>query len=346
MKERLGCVSAAGIAAAALVLLGVLGWSLAAGPVAFSPGALSSATKGTTYGGVSSHAQLASNCGACHSAPWSSQTMADRCLACHSEVVAELNGRTGLHSRLLSTLSTVTCKGCHTDHQGALAQTTLRDPATFPHYLTPFSLRGHERSSALTPMTCEDCHPKSLTEFDQATCADCHAQINGDFVTRHEASFGKKCLLCHNGKGRDAANFDHNSLPFKLTGKHVGVACEKCHPAGTLTGAASTPRDCVACHAKDDKHNGSFGRQCDQCHSPNGWAGATFDHSAFPVDHGSRGQQTACTTCHPNGVATYTCYGCHEHTVAGIAAGHRNQTPAQLADCIGCHRGGRGEGGG
>jgi len=347
VKERLGCASTAGVLAAVVVLVGVLSWTLIAGPVAFSAGALSGATKGArTYGGVSSHAQLSANCGACHTAPWSSQTMSDRCLACHSEVVAELNGRTGLHSRLLGGLSTVTCKGCHTEHLGATGALTVRDPATFPHYLTAFSLRGHERSAELTAMTCEDCHPKDLTAFDVSTCSDCHFRLDSGFMVRHVASFGKKCLLCHNGKGRDAANFDHNTLPFKLTGKHAGVSCEKCHATGSLTTAASTTRQCVGCHAKDDKHRGSFGKQCDQCHNTSGWGGATFEHSVFPVDHGGRGQQSACTTCHPNGVGTYTCYGCHEHTPAGTQAQHRNQTPAQLADCIACHRGGRSEGGG
>jgi hypothetical protein len=28
---------------------------------------------------------------------------------------------------------------------------------------------------------------------------------------------------------------------------------------------------CVSCHKKDDKHEGSFGSQCDRCHEPSRW---------------------------------------------------------------------------
>lgn len=347
MKNRLGCISATGVLAAAAVLLGVLVLSLAAGPVAFSPGGLNGVSKqAKSYGGVATHAQLQANCAACHPAPWSSQTMADRCLACHAEVAAEVSGRTGLHGRLMGSFSAPTCKGCHTEHRGAKAALTVRDPATFPHDLTRFSLRGHMRGEGIGRITCEQCHPKDLTQFDQATCSECHARLNANFMARHQAEFGPKCLLCHNGKGGDGANFDHNTLPFKLTGKHVGLKCERCHATGTLQAASGTPRSCVACHAKDDKHKGAFGQQCDQCHATSGWAGARFDHSIFPVDHGRRGAPSTCQTCHPNGVTSYSCYGCHEHTPAGVQAQHRRMNPAQLADCIACHKGGQSEGGG
>ena len=40
---------------------------------------------GAVLGGVSSHAALGADCAACHTAPWSSQSMDDLCLACHTD---------------------------------------------------------------------------------------------------------------------------------------------------------------------------------------------------------------------------------------------------------------------
>jgi hypothetical protein len=228
---------------------------------------------------------------------------------------------------------------------GPMATLTVRNPSTFPHELTGFSLRGHARSDKFTLMTCEDCHPNDLATFDADACSKCHAKLDAAFMQEHEAQFGKKCLLCHNGKDGDAANFDHNKLPFKLTGKHVGLTCDKCHQKGSLAfGAGSgTSRECFACHQKDDKHKGAFGQKCGDCHSTDGWPGAKFDHTIFPVNHGLEGGGTnECKTCHPNGITSYSCYGCHEHTVANVLAEHRGKTVAQLADCVKCHKGGRG----
>jgi hypothetical protein len=131
-------------------------------------------------------------------------------------------------------------------------------------------------------------------------------------------------------------------LTFKLIGKHVNVPCNDCHTnVGSFQDLRNTPQDCYSCHAKDDNHKGTFGQECGQCHNPTGWANATFDHSIFPVSHGANGQG-ACTTCHPNGVTTYTCFGCHQHTPASVVGGHEGKSLAQLTNCIACHAGGRG----
>lgn len=342
MSNRLGFLSGTGAVVAAVALLGMLGWTTIRGPVIFSPGALNSVSKSRTLGGVATHAQLAGNCGACHSAPWSSRTMADKCVACHQDVGAQIQARSGLHGQLVGSLKSPTCRGCHTEHHGPNGALTVADGVTFPHDLTGYSLRGHRRTSSGAAFACADCHPKDLAHFDQATCADCHAGIDASFMARHEASFGKQCLLCHHG-GNRGGDFDHNQLPFKLTGRHAHIACEQCH--SNAASPQNTPQDCFSCHQKDDKHAGKFGRQCGQCHTPDGWGNAKFDHSVFPVDHGSRVQTATCQTCHPNDVSTYTCYGCHAHTPANVQAEHEGRTIAELTDCIRCHAGGRSEGG-
>ena len=225
MSDRPGFLSPTGILAAAVLVVAVIGVTLVAGPSLFSPGSLNSQAKALTLGGVASHAELAHDCGACHPAPWSSRTMADKCLACHAKFGDEIKAKAGTHGRLVGMQSAPTCRGCHPEHHGPKGALTSLDGATFPHDLTAFSLGGHEETAKGAKFACADCHPKDYaTTFDQAVCADCHAAIDAAFMTKHEATFGKDCLACHDGSGN--ASVDHTKFAFKLTG------CIKCHPGG------------------------------------------------------------------------------------------------------------------
>jgi len=342
VNHRPGFVSATGIVIAVVLLLGVLAWTLAKGPVLFSSGPLNAAAKGPALGGVTNHADLAGDCGACHPAPWSSRTMADACLACHQGVGDQIKTGKGIHGGLAGMRSSPTCRGCHPEHHGANGALTVLDPQSFPHDVTGYSLSGHERTAKGARFTCADCHPKDLMSFDQAICADCHAGIDAGFMKQHEATYGKDCLPCHDGGPLDGANFDHSKTSFKLTGKHAAVACDKCHPeARSLRDFQGAPQDCYSCHAEDDEHQGSFGQQCEQCHTAESWADATFDHAVFPVNHGGDEEKATCETCHPTDVKTYTCYGCHAHTEGNVRDQHEGKSIAELADCIRCHPGGR-----
>jgi hypothetical protein len=267
MNGRLGFVSGIGILAAVLALALVGALTLALGPVLFSSGPLSAKANGQTFGGIANHAQLERRCEACHTPFWSSETMADKCIGCHGDVGSQIQARTGLHGRMMTSMSSPTCRGCHVEHNGANGVLTTTDVKGFPHDLTGFPLRG----------------------------------------------------------------------------RHAGLACARCHASGSFQASGPTPRDCYACHAKDDKHQGSFGRQCGSCHNANGWGNATFDHSVFPVNHGNGGLASSCATCHPNGTSSYACYGCHAHTPAGIQGSHRNIAASRLANCVSCHKGGRGD---
>lgn len=262
-SRKLGCLSGAGIAAAAVALIVVLGSTVTTGASLFSPGPLSARSKGRTYGGVSDHAQLGLKCGACHTAPWSVQTMADRCMRCHTGVRDQLTNHTAPHDWLVGS-GPPRCGGCHPDHRGA--------------------------GFALT-------------------------------------------------------DFDHDALPFKLTGKHAGVPCDKCHSSARSAGdMRNTPTECYSCHSQDDHHGGKFGKQCGACHSPDGWKPARFDHK-FPIDHGAQGgQANSCTVCHPKDVSTYDCFGCHQHTPGNVVGAHEGKTLDQLRDCARCHPQGQGGG--
>jgi hypothetical protein len=340
MSKRPGFFSPTGIVVAVVLLAIVVALTVVVGPMLFSPGSLNSQAKAAALNGAASHAKLGNDCGACHPAPWSSQSMADKCLDCHKQVGADIAAKRGVHGHLAGGQSSPTCRGCHPEHHGPNGALTSLDGATFPHDQFGFSLRGHRETEKGAKFTCADCHPKGYTTFDQAICSDCHAAIDAKFMTQHEAAYGKDCLACHDGSG--GANIDHSKFSFKLTGKHAAVACKDCHSAtGSLQDFQNTPQDCYSCHAKDDEHKGAYGRLCGDCHTAAGWADATFDHAVFPLDHGSDERKATCQTCHPTDTKSYTCYGCHEHTTGNVLNQHEGKSLAALADCIKCHPGGR-----
>jgi Cytochrome c3 len=237
--------------------------------------------------------------------------------------------------------------------------------------LTPFSpgglnaqakglTLGGVRTHAQLSRNCAACHaaPWSSRTMDDR-CLVCHSDVrtqinqnNGVHGGLVRAMSGPTCRVCHSEhrgpRGELTANFNHNAFPFKLTGAHVNVPCQLCHtPARSANGLQNTPTDCYACHAKMDKHHGTFGTDCGACHSTTSWANATFNHTIFPINHGTNQQASTCTTCHPkSNFSTYTCYGCHFHTPARVRADHEGQSLASLTDCIRCHAGGRTAGGG
>jgi hypothetical protein len=204
---------------------------------------------------------------------------------------------------------------------------------------------------------CAACHaaPWSSSTMDDR-CNACHADVatqlqgnnglHGGLVGLMSSATCDTCHSEHRGpNGELTANFNHNALTFKLTGAHATVPCQQCHTAArSPQGLANTPQDCYSCHAAVDKHNGTFGKDCGQCHSTTSWANANFDHTVFPIDHGSNQQTATCKTCHPSNFNTYTCYGCHFHTPARVQSDHEGKSLASLSDCIKCHPGGQAAG--
>ena len=252
--------------------------------------------------------------------------MADRCLACHTDVRAQIRSRNGLHGALVGGRASPTCRGCHTEHHGPTGALTVIDEATFPHELLGYSLRGHRRTPTGARFTCADCHPSGLSRFDQAICARCHASLDARFMrAARRARSGASCLACHDGTDRFGSDFDHDKLPFKLTGKHAGLACDAMpHRHAVARRPSKHAAGCDTCHAKDDKHKRRV-REAVRAvpHTATDWGDAKFDHRIFPLTTGARSARATCQTCHPTDVSTYTCYGCHEHTPGDRPGGPR-----------------------
>lgn len=392
MRNRIGCLANSGIISAVLTLLTItIFWSIQ-GNRMFSPGELSTKT-GVPLGGVTSHAEIGDKCFRCHAAPWEAKGLNDHCQQCHTDIASQLQDGSSLHGILFMNNSRLSCRICHPEHGGAASPLTVMNRINFPHDSLGFSLNTHANT------LCQDCHPSTIKKFNQDACISCHTPISPTFMQDHTTIFGTNCLACHDGletygktfnhddfvskiigkhkavlciqchpaartrsdlqltpqacsachlkdnihsvgigiacgdchtpEAWKPAKFNHDLASFKLEGKHIDVPCEKCHVDGKYLG---TPMDCAACHTKDDAHLGSYGTNCADCHSVNGWTPATFDHalSAFPLTGAHIG--VPCVSCHINSVFKGTpmdCYSCHSSKDAH--AGKFGK------DCAACH---------
>jgi hypothetical protein len=314
-NNRLGCFSPSAIVTALLTLAVIAGIMLSRGNGMFSPGALNAQT-GSIVGGVSSHAEIGGKCRLCHTAPWDSATMAERCADCHSDIVADMSKIAKAHGAMLHKDPNLTCRHCHPEHRGATVSLTLDSARVdFPHDVMGYPLSGHALTVANEPFACEDCHPQSVKQFDQATCVDCHLKIDKAFTQAHSVSWGKDCLACHDGVDTYNKHFDHGKVPFALLGAHVNVDCYTCHTqARSLVDLQSLPRDCFSCHQKDEPHAGRFGSDCAECHTMNAWKPATFDHNLAAFKLEGKHIEVACEDCHPvdpQQVMSTECFACH-----------------------------------
>ena len=190
------------------------------------------------------------------------------------------------------------CQQCHAVPHNSGFMAEAWNPITLDHAF--FSLTGGHAAVA-----CEQCH---LTpEFQQTShdCVACHAEPEV-----HWGWYGTACATCHTIKRWAPSTFDHNQLEFPLTGRHMDLACQACHPDHQFAG---TPAECSDCHREPDFHSsGQFGHRCQMCHGTDGWYLAFLRQHPFPVDHGGLQQSPSnCLTCHPQGYITFNCDACH-----------------------------------
>jgi hypothetical protein len=233
---------------------------------------------------VGAHAQL--GCQACHRTPNLKDPLPRDCVGCHRADDAH------------ATRFGAACEKCHGN--------SAWQPATFDHARDGrFELVGSHAKLA-----CNACHTSVIAQQKLATdCNSCHRTNDA-----HAGRLGTDCARCHGVDGwRKDVNFDHDLTQYPLVGLHVAVPCHACHASPAFKG---TPGDCNGCHQRDDRHQGALGKDCESCHSPNGWSLWKFDHGKVT--------RFALTGAH----ASVTCAGCH------------TQPPERVklsGDCESCH---------
>jgi hypothetical protein len=110
--------------------------------------------------------------------------------------------------------------------------------------------------------------------------------------------------------------------------------------------ADSVKSDCVLCHGQQkpsDSLHRQISQQCSACHKTSGWRPAFFEHTKyFRFDSNHRPR---CDSCHKDAASysNYTCYACHEHAPANMAAKHAEEGIRNLDNCARCHRTGNAE---
>lgn len=211
-----------------------------------------------------------------------------------------------------------TCWGCHRKddkHKGLYADkcdschTTQRwGQVTFRHDTdTRYPLLGKHQDTK-----CVACHKAPVYRDKTPTaCVDCHRKDD-----KHKGSLGDRCDSCHTEKDwKLVGKFDHDRTRFPLKGSHAKPKCQDCH---TSLVYSDTPSTCIGCHKKHDKHEGTLGDACQNCHTEKDWKAPLFDHAKtrFPLKGAHGAVSLTCKSCHA-GPALYKntpqdCYACHK----------------------------------
>lgn len=168
-----------------------------------------------------------------------------------------------------------------------------------------FALHGAHQA-----IDCHACHVAPVKQQKLGTdCVSCHQA-----GSPHGIAFASACDSCHVVDGwQQGIRFDHDLTDWPLLGLHAVVGCGQCHVSKAFRDA---PETCMDCHRQDDVHRGGLGRQCESCHSPNGWNLWEFDHgraTGFALT--GRHRQVQCADCHRRPAAEVKlasdCGSCH-----------------------------------
>jgi hypothetical protein len=145
---------------------------------------------------------------------------------------------------------------------------------------------------------------------------DCYACHKKD--DKHKETLGKDCGSCHTERSwKEPPKFDHETTTFPLLGKHAKVECKDCHKSAMFKEA---PKDCYACHKKDDKHKDTLGKDCASCHVERDWklTEGRFSHerTRFPLRNAHAQKLLKCDACHKDTQSfrntAMDCFSCHK----------------------------------
>jgi len=320
--------------------------SVAHGYAQISPGELSKP-----------HAELEGmdNCTSCHTL--GGGVDANKCLDCHKEIARVVDDKHGYHF-FVTKKQPKACMECHAEHHGKRYQLIYwpKGMDEFDHSKTGYNLTGKHAEKK-----CRECHKAANIQADlhalnakmdldktflglDARCLGCHEE-------EHRGQLAKDCSKCHEFKGwKPATKFSHDKAKFRLKGKHQKVDCVKCHkpvlPVGKnkqqakpfikYTGLRFD--NCSPCH--EDVHRGKFGRDCQKCHTNQGWrqvAKSSFDHALTRYPLVGLHRRVDCAKCHK------TANTKKRLPFANCTDCHRDEHFGQFADrkdggrCDSCH---------
>jgi Cytochrome c3 len=221
---------------------------------------------------------------------------------------------------------------------------------------------------------CEACH-RPGAGIDADGCVRCHAAIGAQRASgrglhgRLPREVLNRCERCHGEHHGDQVPllaphafaragvadplaYDHAHVDYGLTGVHLALGCERCHPHAQAVAPPAPGRflglqqQCPSCH--QDVHREAFGGDCNRCHGQQRpWPEAPgFQHASFPLRQAHAAVR--CDTCHAPGseravdaelrqtAAVRACSDCHADPHGSVAAPVALRL-ADTADCARCH---------
>lgn len=229
----------------------------------------------------------------------------------------------------------VDCNGCHRKddkHKGSLGpkcadcHTEVNwKEARFDHDKSRFRLVDKH-----VKVACTACHKTSDFKDAPLTCMGCHRKDD-----KHKSRFGEKCDTCHNAASWKEIIFNHDTATkYPLRFKHRTAKCESCHAGNLYRDKLETA--CIACHRKEDKHIGTLGTQCADCHTEQNWAKIRFDHSKSKFPLGGKHADTECKKCHADNKSykntPLSCVECHRKDDNG-KGGHKGRFGEKCETC-------------
>lgn len=224
----------------------------------------------------------------------------------------------------------------------------------------------HKAFSGIPNENCISCH--KVSEIGLKTNNNKDSTSTNSNILFHKNLENQDCISCHSDhKGLNPKlslkKFDHkflsevnrnqcvscHSQPKNKLHNLVSNSCVSCHSTESWTFTISFNHDliketsknnCIACHqSPKDNFHGVSTKNCASCHGLNKWKPSTFNHdNSFILDENHK---TDCKTCHVNNnLKTYTCYGCHEHSLNNIRGEHMEEGISNFDNCVRCHRSG------
>lgn len=190
---------------------------------------------------------------------------------------------------------------------------------------------------------CTQCHNRRDRTQQTPLCLACHKDVAADiaagagFHGRLQNITATQCKACHSEHlGRDAdivklnrEQFSHSMTDFPLAAGHASAACGSCHEPGKRYREA--PAHCIACHKKDDAHEGALGTDCASCHDASAWRQVRYDHGKTKFQLTGTHTQVPCAQCHFGNhyrATPMACISCHAPDDV-----HRGTRGAKCADC-------------
>ena len=297
---------------------------------------------------------------------------------------------TSCHTKLVFTNTSTRCADCHADlHRGQFGASCDRCHTVRAWDTSQVAVRSNHQNRfplvlAHAVADCEACHKGAASGQFQGLSTQCYACHAKDFQStttpNHVASqYSTRCEQCHTMSSWLGARFDHAQTGFPLLGAHGTVACMACHVNNNYA-LTSANTACAACHMADYRATtvpnhvtGRLPTTCEQCHTVNSWATASFDHAqtGFPLagahttvacaachvknNYALTSANTACSACHladyqsamsPNHVTGHlptTCEQCHTVSSWANANFDHSQTGFSLTgahasvSCVACH---------